>query len=173
MLMLLLLCSQMTHEHALVLSNETETVQMLRCSYALVFLLWLCSNFNSNERYYAILCLCPHITNNMTIIIIKTLLLLLISYVCVTLSFSCSCHVWHFHSYVWHFHVQLQLQYFMWMCFASERSEGKYHYAPSNKNWKKQKKWTFSFHVHVWHFHVQHFMCDTFMFMFMLMFFCF
>ena len=57
-LMLLLLCSQMTHEHALVLSNETETVQMLRCSYALVFLLWLCSNFNSNERYYAILCLC-------------------------------------------------------------------------------------------------------------------
>ncbi len=58
-LMLLLLCSQ-----------------MLRCSYALVFSLWLCSNFNSNERYYAyaILCLCPHITNNMTIIIIKTLL---------------------------------------------------------------------------------------------------
>ena len=91
MLMLLLLRSQMTHEHALVLSNETETVQMLRCSYALVFLLWLCSNFNSNERYYAILCLCPHITNNMTIIIIKTLLLLLISYVRVTLSFSCSC----------------------------------------------------------------------------------
>ena len=73
-LMLLLLCSQ-----------------MLRCSYALVFLLWLCSNFNSNERYYAILCLCPYITNNMTIIIIKTLLLLLISYVRVTLSFSCSC----------------------------------------------------------------------------------